>query len=115
MTQWFQMVEKKDFFEIPGDHADEMETSLVMHLAPQLVLPRDQWGKGGERKNRIRAFSEGWAWTERPWSKVGPDTGVGDPRLSTPEKGRDFFQAVCKKMGRLMADIPKADMEDLYG
>jgi|SRR5690606_21785116 len=114
VTNWFQMAGKKDYFENPGDHADEMETSLIMYLAPQLVLPREQWGSGAEKKNRIKAFSEGWAWTERPWSKISQDTGVGDPRLATPEKGQGFFEAVCQKMGQLMIDIAKADRDDLY-
>src|SRR5690606_826027 len=35
-TNWFHMPEKREVFEIPGDHADEMETSLVLHLAPDL-------------------------------------------------------------------------------
>jgi len=69
VTNWFQMVDKKDVFENPGDHADEMETSLMLHLAPELVLPQKDWGDGKEFKNKIKAFSEGWAWTERPCQK----------------------------------------------
>ena len=36
---WFQALNKKDFFENDGDHANEMETSLILHLRPDLVLP----------------------------------------------------------------------------
>ncbi len=114
-TNWFQMPEKKDFFELPGDHADEMETSLVLHLAPELVLPREEWGQGSERKNKIEAFHQGWAWTERPWSKISADTGVGNPVKASAEKGKDFFNAICQKMGQLMIDIAKADVKELYG
>ena len=39
---WYQCLNKKDFFEHQGDHADEMETSLVLYLAPQLVLPLEE-------------------------------------------------------------------------
>lgn len=114
VTNWFLMGEKKEFFELPGDHADEMETSLMLHLAPDLVLPKGDWGEGAERKNGIVAFSQGWAWTERPWSKISADTGVGDPRRATAEKGRAFFEAVCTKMGQLMSDIAAADIDTLY-
>lgn len=108
------MVEKKDIFENPGDHADEMETSLILHLAPELVLPKEHWGDGKEFKNKIKAFSEGWAWTERPWSKISTDTGVGDPSKATAEKGKMFFDAICTKMAKLFIDIAEADMENLY-
>lgn len=114
VTHWPETVNKSDYFEVQGDHADEMETSLLLHLTPQWVLPRKDWGAGNEKKNKIRAFREAWAWTERPWSKISKDTGVGDPSKATAEKGERFFKAVCQKMGQLMIDIVKADINDLY-
>ena len=38
-ANWYRSVPLRDFFDAPGDHADEMETSLMMFLAPELVLP----------------------------------------------------------------------------
>ena len=43
-TNFFQTVDRKQFFEESGDHADEMETSLMLHLRPDLVLPLDEAG-----------------------------------------------------------------------
>ena len=86
VTNWFKLGSESGVFELPGDHADEMETSLILHLTPELVLPREDWGNGKEFKNKIKAFSEGWAWTERPWSKISEDTGVGNPSKATAEK-----------------------------
>jgi creatinine amidohydrolase len=114
VTNWPRALNKSEFFEEGGDHADEMETSLVLHLSPQWVLPKSQWGEGKEKKNKIRAFQEGWAWTERTWSSISEDTGVGDPRKATAEKGERFFKVVCEKMGQLLIDIAKADINDLY-
>ncbi len=114
VTNWFKAMDKTEYFEHPGDHADEMETSLVLHLRPQLVLPIEEWGDGAEKKNKIKAFTEDWAWTERPWSKITQDTGVGNPHASTKEKGEHFFKDVCVKMSQLMVDIAKADVDDLY-
>ena len=91
-----------------------METSLILHLSPELVLPKDEWGHGIELKNKMKAFSEGWAWSERPWSKISKDTGVGDPSNATKEKGEVFFNLVCAKMGQLFVDIAKADISNLY-
>lgn len=114
VTNWFKSLERKLYFDDPGDHADEMETSLILHLTPELVLPKEEWGDGAEKKNKIKAFSEGWAWAERPWSKISSDTGVGNPKAATKEKGERFFNAVCEKMAKLFLDISQADMDDLY-
>lgn len=113
-ADWYRTTETSKFFEHPGDHAGEMETSLVLHLAPQWVLPKEAWGEGKDKKHRISGFKEGWAWTERPWSKISEDTGVGDPKRATAEKGELFFKAVCKKIGQFISDIAEADVNDLY-
>ena len=39
LCNFFQVLDKKAYFEEGGDHADEMETSLMMYLKPELVLP----------------------------------------------------------------------------
>lgn len=114
VCEWVQAVDSGDYFKTPGDHAGEMETSLILHLKPHLVLPKNQWGKGGEKKNKIEAFRQGWAWTERPWSTISADTGVGNPEEASSEKGAVFFKAICKKLGDLFAEISAANIEDLY-
>jgi creatinine amidohydrolase len=113
-TNWFQAMHKPDYFEHMGDHADEMETSLIMHLAPELVLSLEEAGDGNEKKNKIKAFREGWAWAERKWSEVTEDTGIGNPKAATAEKGKYFFEDVTKKMAGLMIDLAVADVKDLY-
>ncbi len=113
-ANWFQSLDRNKYFDNPGDHADEMETSLMLYLKPELILPKEDWGKGKEKKNKIKAFSEGWAWMERKWSQISEDTGVGNPELATKEKGERFFKAVSEKLANLMIDICKADTDNLY-
>lgn len=114
MSNWFQALDKSKYFENEGDHADEMETSLMLHLRPELVLPRDKWGKGRVKKFKIEEFSENWLWTERPWTKVTEDTGVGDPSKASTEKGKRFFEDVTRKIGETMYQICTADVEDMF-
>jgi creatinine amidohydrolase len=113
-SNWFQAMDKSLYFEEKGDHADEMETSLMLYLKPELVLPRSKWGDGKDKKYKIKAFSEGWVWAERQWSKISEDTGVGNPHKSTKEKGARFFTDVTLKMGNLFVDLCNADLDDLY-
>lgn len=113
-SNWFQSLDRKTYFDDPGDHADEMETSLMLYLKPDLVLPKENWGKGKEKKHKIKAFSEGWVWTERKWSQISEDTGIGNPALATKEKGEKFFKALSEKMANLFIEICNADIENLY-
>jgi creatinine amidohydrolase len=111
---WFQALNKDQYFDAHGDHADEMETSLILYLKPELVLPKVDWGRGAEKKNKIKALKEGWAWSERKWSAVSEDTGTGDPALASAAKGEKYFRAVTEKTADFMYDLSKTDVNDLY-
>ena len=104
-SNWFQAMERKNYFELDGDHAEEMETSLLLYLKPELVLPKSEWGDGKEKKHKISEFSESWLWTERKWSKVTEDTGIGNPKLANKEKGETFFTDVTKKIAKIMLEL----------
>ena len=113
-SNWFQAMNRSDYFKNEGDHAEEMETSLMLYLKPELVLPKDKWGTGKSKSFKIKAFTEGWVWAERKWSKISEDTGVGNPDLATREKGKRFFGDISLKIGNLIYDLCKADSKDLY-
>jgi creatinine amidohydrolase len=111
---WYQATEQSDIFENDGGHADEMETSLMLYLAPELVLPLDQAGKGSSKKFRIKALNEKWAWSERKWSKVTEDTGIGDPSKATRDKGEKFFNEVVSRLSELIAGLSETEINDMY-
>jgi creatinine amidohydrolase len=111
---WFQALDQKLFFENKDDHAGEMETSLMMHLTPTLVLPLTEAGDGASKKFKITALREGWAWAERKWTQVTNDTGVGDPRKATAVKGQAFFKAITEKVAAFFTEVADADIRDLY-
>ena len=113
LTHWYLSYNRDDFFEEPGDHADEMETSLMMHIAPELVF-MDDAGDGKTKKYRIDALNENWVWTERKWTSVSEDTGTGNPKLSTKEKGEKLYDHVTNKLSNLFVDLAKANIKDMY-
>ncbi|MBB4078812.1 creatinine amidohydrolase [Lewinella aquimaris] len=114
-SDWFRALDKTRYFEEAGDHADEMETSLVMYLRPELVLPLAEAGSGAEKKHRIKAFAEGWVAHERRWSQVSEDTGIGDPSKSSPEKGERYFRDVTAKFADLFIELAEMDVDNMYG
>ena len=111
---WYQSFENSDFFEKGGGHADEMETSVMQFLAPELVLPLNEAGEGISKKFRIRALNEKWAWAERKWSKVTADTGIGDPHKASPAKGEKCFIEIINKVSDLMIELSGTDINDMY-
>lgn len=115
LIDWYSCLDPGAFFEQPGDHGGEMETSLVLHLQPDLVLPLEEAGSGAETLSRLTGIREGWAWAPRRWTQVSADTGVGDPAGSTPEAGARFFEAVTARIGGYLTELAAVDPEDLYG
>jgi creatinine amidohydrolase len=112
---WFHALDKSNYFEnADGDHAEEMETSLIMYFNPEWVRPLEEAGEGKSKKWKVEGLNEPWAWAERQWTKVSEDTGIGDPKLATPEKGKLFFEDVTDKVANLMIGLADADLNDMY-
>ena len=86
----------------------------MLHLRPDLVRPLEDAGGGEDNAIKIQGIREGWAWTERRWSLATNDTGVGDPRKATAEKGERFFKDITQKLSGLLVEIANADLNDLY-
>ncbi len=108
--EWFKGAKAKDFFEAPGDHADELETSVMMHYHPELVRIEEA-GDGHSRGFADPILAEGVAWVPRNWLRVSDDTGIGDPRTASAEKGRKFAEAVASRYADL---IHALCADDLY-
>jgi creatinine amidohydrolase len=114
VANFFQMIPdvKDETFEKPGDHADEFETSLLLHLCPDLVeLP--QAGTGERKPFAIGGLTQPGVWTPRPWSTTHPDTGSGDPSLATAQKGERFFAAVTTALSELLVELAAAEKGQL--
>ena len=113
VVNWFQSAAKDDIFENQGDHADEMETSVMMYLYPELLLPISIAGDGKTRKFTPKGLQEGWAWTQRPWSLITKDTGSGDPSLATPEKGVKFLERCITKIAEYFIELSGKEIVSL--
>ena len=111
---WFQAADREALFTHGGDHADESETSLMLYLNPELVLSVEQAGKGSSKKFRVDQLNEKWAWSERQWTKVSEDTGIGDPSLGSAEKGEKYFRIVTKKIADLICGLSVLDSSDPF-
>ncbi len=111
---WYACVDAKVFFVDLGDHAGELETSLMLHVAPDLVRPLAEAGPGTARRFSVRGLREGWAWAPRQWTQVTNDTGVGNPAAATTSKGAAYFKAVTERIAGFLQDLAAVDPEAMY-
>jgi creatinine amidohydrolase len=111
---WPRLHDGAGIIDHPGDHADERETSLMLHLHGGLVLPKPEWGPGRTRASKLKAIREKRAWAQREWTKATVDTGSGDPKLSTAEKGRAYFDVLSNRFAEYLIELAAADITDLY-
>lgn len=113
-SEWFKMAPVKEYFDNPGDHADEIETSVMMYYHPELVR-LEEAGEGRAKGFSIPALAEGKVWIPRHWTLVTTDTGIGNPSASTAEKGERFVHAVVKAYADFLKDITNIQKQtDFY-
>jgi len=113
-SEWFTVLPAKEWFDQPGDHADELETSVMMHYHPELVN-LDEAGSGEARRFAQQSLRDKVAWLPRHWTRVTSDTGIGNPRLATADKGKRFAQAVAEKYAHLLHELAAVNsVDDMY-
>lgn len=114
LLDWFRFLDNAAFFDEPGDHAGEMETSNLLHLHPEWVRPLDEAGPGTATPFRAEALRSGRVWTPRHWRSATADTGVGNPAAATADRGRRFLDTLTTEISRCLCDLAHADPDDLY-
>ena len=103
-SEWYTFVPKAGYFDQPGDHADEVETSVMMHYHPELV-DLSEAGAGASRNFTSQMLREKVAWVPRHWRQVSDDTGIGDPRSATAEKGGRYVEVVVERYAQLVKEL----------
>lgn len=113
---WWQVCQDqaRRIFENIGDHADEMESSVGLHLFPNLMAPLSQADEGKTRVSRFNALEEGWVKITRPWDKLTTNSGVGNPHKATAEKGRQYLDAVVAKLTPFVVEFARAEVDAMF-
>jgi creatinine amidohydrolase len=115
LVNWYSAAASagRKLFEKPGEHADEMETSMLLNLRPELVH-MELAGDGAVREPVFTAMKEGWGWVARPWERFTHDSSYGDPSKAAAEKGKAYFATVVEKLAGLLVEMSKAPVDDWY-
>lgn len=109
LINWYQSSKEKAaaLFEHKGEHADELETSMIQAIAPHLV-EMDWADDGAIAPSLFEGVRNGWVWHPRPWEKLTTNSGCGYPHKASAEKGRMFLESVAANMGKFLVELARA-------
>ena len=115
LCDWFKMAADlySGIFERPGEHADEVETSLGLAYFPDLVHPQLA-DAGAVTPTKLEAVNRGWISITRPWHLATTNTGVGDPALASAEKGRKLMDVLSDRLGSFLIELATTPMDEKF-
>jgi len=115
VCDWFRMAvdQYSRVFTSPGEHADEVETSLGLAFFPEL-LRTELADDGAAAPTRFEAINRGWISITRPWHLVSKNTGLGDPAAASAAKGYQLMDLLVERLGSFLVDLAKADVNERF-
>lgn len=115
VCDWFRMARDiyPELFDQPGEHADEVETSLGLAFFPELLRP-ELADDGAAKPSRFEAINRGWISITRPWHLVSANTGLGDPKAASAEKGRRLMDVLVERLGDFLIELAAAPMDEMF-
>ena len=105
--------EEKEIFEEGGFHANEMETSVDLVTVPELVHLEDA-DDGETNETRFEAVNKGWAKITPPWHLLTKNTGWGNPKKGTKEKGEKFLEIVIERGSKFIKELSDEIVDEKF-
>ena len=115
LCNWYKVASDRyaEIYEDAGDHAGEMETSLMLALRPDLVSMKLA-DDGAMARTRFDAVNRGWVEMTRPWHLLTTNSGAGNPHPATAKKGEETIRVVVERIGGFLAELSKAPLDDRF-
>lgn len=115
LCNWYKVAADRypALFENAGDHAGEMETSLILELEPDLVR-LEKADAGSMASTRFDAVNRGWIEMTRPWHLLTTNSGAGDPRPATAEKGRQLLEIVVDRIAGFLVELAACPVDEAF-
>ncbi len=115
LCNWYKVASDlhAEIFRDAGDHAGELETSMVLAHFPELVH-LERADPGATASSRFEAVTRGWVEITRPWHLLTTNSGSGDPRPATAEKGHRLTEAVVERLTSFLVDLSASEVDDAF-
>ena len=120
LCNWYQVLADAypKIFEDAGDHAGEMETSMILAYHPDLVARKADGtldaDDGVMAKTLFDAVNRGWVSITRPWEKLTTNSGAGNPHPATAEKGREVMRLLVERLSTFLVDLSAAPLDERF-
>lgn len=120
LCNWYHVATDKtaEIFEQPGQHADEIETSLGLAFFPEFVARRPDGSlnadEGATADTRFEALNAGWVAMTRPFHLLTTNTGVGNPHAATAAKGQQLMDVLVERLGPFLAQLANAEVDERF-
>lgn len=115
VAHWWKMASDRHLtiFDDPGDHAGELETSMILAHRPDLVAEGTA-DAGTMAPTRFEAVNKGYVEITRPWHLLTTNSGAGDPGPSTAQKGRDLTEVVVDRLAAFLVELAASPIDDRF-
>ncbi len=115
VAHWWKLAadRHKEIFVDPGDHAGELETSMILAHRPDLVAEGTA-DSGTMARTRFAAVNQGWVEITRPWHLLTTNSGAGDPGPSTAEKGKALTEVVVDRLAAFLVELDASPIDDHF-
>jgi creatinine amidohydrolase len=115
LCDWYRMVGDviPKICDKPGEHADEMETSLGLAYFPDL-LRMEKADAGVAKPSRLEGINRGWVSITRPWHLVTTNTGLGDPSKASAEKGKRLMEIIVERLSSFLVELAAAPLDETF-
>ena len=115
VCDWYRMATDvyPRIFQQPGEHADEVETSLGLAFFPELMHP-ELADDGAAKPTRFDAINRGWVQITRPWHLVSANTGLGNPKAATAEKGKQLMEVLVERLASFLVALSAAKIDERF-
>lgn len=112
VCDWYRMAADlyPQIFEEPGEHADEVETSLGLAFFKELVRP-ELADEGQARPTRFEAINRGWVSITRPWHLATTQTGLGNPAAASAAKGERLMELLVERLAGFLIELAQSPMD----
>lgn len=120
LCNWFQVLADiyHDIFEVPEDHAGEMETSFALAFFPELVRLNEDGSlaadDGATRPTRFEAVNRGWVSITRQWHLLTTNSGAGNPHAATAEKGKQLMEKLVERLSNFLVELSDSPLDETF-
>ena len=115
LCNWYKVASDQHafLFEDAGDHAGELETSMILAHRPDLASP-EKADPGALARSRFEAVERGWVEITRPWHLLTSNSGAGDPRPASAEKGLALTEIVVERLAGFLVELAESPLDDRF-